>query len=196
VSEQRRNRSVRGSFFAEYVRMIRRRKDVDFGCVLRPEDLPYLSEIIRPDAWYPMETFERLGEAILEKVPGATLDAVRLWGRFSAGEYYAKHPQLVAANDPMESLMRLKVIRSTLFDFPAFDIPMLTVGHALVSVRYHMGHRAEEAACFQTMGFCEAVVSEAGAADVKADFRERAWAGDDGTVIELEWSSGPASRRH
>jgi hypothetical protein len=38
------------------------------------------------------------------------------------------------------------------------------------------------------MGFCEAVVSEAGAADVTADFRERAWAGDDATIIELEWS--------
>jgi hypothetical protein len=75
-----------------------------------------------------------------------------------------------------------------MFEFHSFYIPKLTVGHALVSVRYHMGHRAEEAACFQTMGFCEAVVSEAGAADVTADFRERAWAGDDATIIELEGS--------
>jgi hypothetical protein len=182
------SRSVRGSFFSEYVRMIRRRKDIDFGCIFRPEDLPYLNEIIAPEAWYPMTTFERLGEAILAKVPGATLEAVRLWGRFSASQYYAQHPQLIAQSDPLESLMRLKVIRSTLFDFPAFDIPMLTDGHALVSVRYHMGQVAEEAACYQTMGFCEAVLSEAGAKDVRACFRERAWEGKDATIIELEWT--------
>ena len=54
-----------------------------------------------------------------------TLEAVESWGRLSAEQYSAAHPDLVAKNDPIESLMRLKVLRGTLFDFPAFDIPML-----------------------------------------------------------------------
>jgi hypothetical protein len=95
----------------------------------------------------------------------------------------------------MESLMRLKVLRSTLFDFPAFDLPMLVDGHAYVSVTYHMGPVAEEAACHQTMGFCEGVLSLAGARNVRADFTERAWQGDSRTLLDLQWDSSGQSNR-
>jgi hypothetical protein len=173
--------------------MIRRRKDVDWERWLLGEDLDYLHHRILPDEWYPMETFERLGIAILSGLGGTTLEAVRFWGRFSASQYTAEHPDLIAHDDPVDSLMRLKVMRSTLFNFPAFDIPMFTESHAHVVVTYHMSARAEEAACHQTMGFCEEVLSLAGATDVSADFRERSWAGDPRTLFSLEWR--PPERR-
>jgi hypothetical protein len=146
-----------------------------------------LNQRIEPDDWYPMETFERFGVAILSELDGVTLDAVRTWGRFSASQYSVEHPDLVAPNDPVESLMRLKVMRSTLFNFPAFDIPMLIESHAHVVVTYHMGAVAEEAACHQTMGFCEEVLSLSGATDVRAIFQERSWTGDPRTLFSLEW---------
>src|SRR4051794_8001247 len=118
-------RSVRGRFFAEYVRMIRRRKDVQWETRLPPEDIAYLKQVIGPDDWYPMETFERFGVAILSELDGANLEAVRFWGRYSATQYSVEYPDLIAPNDPIESLMRLKVMRNTLFNFPAFDITML-----------------------------------------------------------------------
>src|SRR6185369_5437476 len=179
-------RCVRGRFFAEYVRMIRRRKDVDWGRSLAPEDVVYLTERIEPDEWYPMEAFERLGVAILTELEDTTLEAVRTWGRFSAHQYSAQHVELVAPNDPVESLMRLKVMRSTLFDFSAFDIPMLAPSHAHVVIAYHMGPVAEEAACHQTMGFCEEILVLAGATHVEASFCERAWAGQPRTRLSLE----------
>ena len=182
------SRHVRGSFFAEYVRMVRRRKTVDWESVLPPEDLLYVWQQINPDEWYPMETFERLGVAILDHVEGATLDAVRMWGRFSADQLRVTHPGLIVPNQPVESLMRLKVMRSTLFDFPAFDLPMLTEGHAYTAMAYQMAPRAEEAATYQTMGFCEEVLSLSGAGDVKVEFRERAWAGDPRTLLDFEWT--------
>jgi len=182
-------RSVRGSFFAEYVRMIRRRKNVDWETILPPEDLLYVWQQIKPDEWYPMATFERLGIAILDHLEGATLDAVRLWGRFSA-QQFEDDSNMIVPGEPVESLMRLRVVRSTLFDFPAFDIPMLTEGHAYVAMTYHMSPRAEEAACNQTMGFCEGVVSLSGGGNVRAVFKERAWEGDSRTLFDLEWEHG------
>jgi hypothetical protein len=167
--------------------MIRRRKDVAWGRLLASEDLRYLKEHIEPDEWYPMETFERFGLAILSELQGATLDAVRAWGRLSAHQYSAEHPDLVAPNDPIESLMRLKVMRSTFFNFPAFDIPMLAPSHAHVVVTYHMGHIAEEAACYQTMGFCEEILTLADATDVHGIFQERSWKGNSRTLLSLEW---------
>jgi hypothetical protein len=110
---------------------------------------------------------------ILAEVEHVTLDTVRLWGRFSARRFAGDHPELVAPNEPLESLMRLKVLLSTLFDFTAFDIPMLTEGYAELAITYHMGPRADEAACHQTLGFTEEVLSLAGARVVRDVSRER-----------------------
>lgn len=181
-------RSVRGSFYGEYVRMIRRRKNVDWKHVLPTEDIHLVFSHIESEAWYPMASFERLGVAILSHLEGATLEAVRMWGRFSGDQFAAVNPTLIARGDPVESLMRLKVQRSTLFNFPAFDIPTLTDGHALVAITYRMGPVAEEAACYQTMGFCEEVLSLAGATDVEARFLERAWTGQARTLMSLDWN--------
>src|SRR5689334_13191705 len=178
------SRSVRGSFFAEYVRMVRRRKNVDWESILPPEDLIHVWQQVKPNEWYPMATFERLGLAILDHIEGATLDAVRLWGRFSAHQF---DDQLVVRGNPVESLMRLRVMRNTLFDFPAFDVPMLADGHAYLAVTYHMSPRAEEAACTQTLGFCEEILTLSGAQNLVSEFKERAFQGDERTLIDLQW---------
>ena len=170
--------------------MLRRNKDVDWSQILEPEDLPYLLRRVEPDNWYPMATFERFGVAILTHIDGASLDAVRLWGRFSVSEFVQTHPGLIAADHPVESLMRLKVLRATLFDFPAFTLPMLVEGHAYVDIRYEMGPVAEEAACNQTMGFCEGVLSLSGATNVDARFTARSWLGGaHKTRVELTWDT-------
>lgn len=167
--------------------MIRRRKDVDWTRFLGPADLEFLHQQIEAEGWYPMAAFERLGNAILAGIESATLDAVRMWGHLSVTSVVTTHPTLIAQGDPMESLMRLKVMRASLFDFPAFDIPMLSNGHAHVLVNYRMGASAEEAACFQTLGFCEGVVSLAGGTGITGQFRERSWRGDATTLIDLQW---------
>jgi hypothetical protein len=167
--------------------MIRRRKDVDWLHTLRVEDLALVQQRIALEAWYPMSSFERLGLAILANFGGAGLDAVRMWGQFSAQQFAREHLTLVAADDPVETLMRLKVQRATLFDFPAFDIPTLIDGHATVSIAYGMAPSAEEAACHQTMGFCEGVLSLAGARTIQAALTDRSWLGAAQTTLVLDW---------
>jgi hypothetical protein len=181
-------RHVRGSFFVEYVRMIRRRKDVDWTRALTKGDLALVQQRIDPNAWYPMQTFERLGLAILANFEGAGLDAVRLWGTFSAQQFAADHPSLIAQHDPVETLMRLKVQRATLFDFPAFDIPTLIDGQAVLAVGYGMRKVAEEAACHQTLGFCEGVLSLVEAHNIKGALTERSWLGAPQTHLLLSWT--------
>jgi hypothetical protein len=167
--------------------MIRRRKDVDWMGTLKVDDLALVQQRIDHLAWYPMSSFERLGLAILANFQGAGLDAVRMWGHFSAHQFAREHTTLVAAGDPVETLMRLKVQRATLFDFPAFDIPTLTEGHAVVSATYGMGAVAEEAACYQTLGFCEGVLAIAGASNVQGAIGERSWQGAPHTTLVLDW---------
>jgi hypothetical protein len=189
--------------FADYVRMIRGRKDVDWTKHLLVEDLQYVAKKIEPNAWYPMTTFERLGNAILAEVAGGQLEAVRLWGRFSVDQLRAATPQLVSDGDPAETLMRFRVLRATYFDFEALQVPVLNDEQAEIVIGYHMGETAEEAASYQTMGFFERLLEVAGASSVFAQFAQRAWAGDERTLLEVSWQMGgsinprepPSSRR-
>lgn len=182
-------RNVKGVLFADYVRMIRSHKNVDWAKLLPREDLFYLRTPIEPLEWYPMETFERFGNAILTEIAGGDLEAVRMWGRLSVDQLHEASPMLVAAGDPVETMMRFRVERATYFDFEALEIPTLVEDHAHVVIHYHMGDRAEEAASFQTMGFFERLLVVAGASSVSARFAERSWAGDPRTVLALQWSA-------
>ncbi len=180
-------RNVRGVLFADYVRMIRANKNVDWARRLTAEDLPYLEQRIDSDAWYPMAAFERLGDAILAEIAGGRVEAARPWGKLSVDALCAAHPSLLAPGDPVETLYRFGVLRSTFFDFDALEVLGCSEGRADVVIRFHMGDPAEEAASHQTVGFFERLLEIAGAKDVKADFAERAWAGDPRTLLELRW---------
>lgn len=169
--------------------MIRSQKHIAWEKELPPDDVRFLSQTIEPERWYPMETFERFGNAILRHNAGSSVDAVRLWGRLSVDALCQANPNLLAPGDPIETLNRFRVLRATYFDFDALEVPILIEGHAQLVIRYHMGTEAEEAASFQTIGFFEELLAHAGAREVVAAFQQRSWAGDPQTVIDLTWSA-------
>lgn len=181
-------RHVKGSLFVDYVRMLRSHKDVNWSRYLQPVDVEYLHIRILPDGWYPMETFSRFGLAILDNIAGGDPFLARGWGRMSADQLADAHgAQLVVAGDPRESLMRLLVLRNTLFDFDALAIPQLTDRHASVHVSYQMAARAEQAACFQTIGFFGRLAELAGGKGVVTQLKSRAWEGDPITEFTVDW---------
>ena len=181
------DRHVRGILFADYVRMIRAYKRTEWTRHFDPLDLAILHTQIDPAAWYPMGAFERFGNAILAEIARGDVQAVRIWGQLSVDALRAANPALVVDGDPIETLMRFRVLRATYFDFEALEIPMLLDGEAQVVIHYYMGPTAEEAASFQTMGFFERLLDLAGATAVQAAFRERSWAGSARTVLDLAW---------
>jgi hypothetical protein len=181
-------RNVKGVLFADYVRMIRAHKDVDWAVLLPREDMFYLRTKVEPLDWYPMETFERFGNAILREIGSDDLDAVRIWGSMSVDQLAAATPALVAEGDPVETMMRFRVQRATYFDFEALEIPTLTEDHADIVIHYFMGRVAEEAASHQTRGFFERLLERAGAKDIASRFTERSWTGDPRTLLSLTWS--------
>jgi hypothetical protein len=178
---------VKGSLFADYVRMIRSQKGYDWSADLAPEDLIYLSTRIQPNDWYPMATFERMGNGILRHIAHGNLDTVRMWGRFQVDQLRILYPTLVAEGDPIETLTRFRVLRATFFDFEALEVPLLHEDEAKIVIRYQMGNLAEEAASFQTMGFFERLLEVAGATKIHAQFEQRSWAGDSRTLLALHW---------
>jgi hypothetical protein len=184
-----RARHVRGVLFLDYVRMLRSQRGVDWAAQLEPADAEYLTRRIDRDAWYPMATFERLGNQILRVVTRGELYPVQLWGRYSAAPLCASHPLLLALGDPVETINRFRVLRETFFDFVAVEIAMLHDDAAYVDVGYHMGMPAEAAAAHQTLGFFEGLLHLAGARDIDGELLSRAWVGEPRTRLALRWRS-------
>lgn len=182
-------RHVKGVLFLDYVRMLRSHKGIDWVRHLPPEDHPWLEERIDPSGWYPMAAFERIGELILTHVARGDLQAVRQWGRLSVDLLRAVTPALVEPGDPIETLNRFRVLRTTYFDFDALAVPMLHDGDAQIVIGYYMQPIAEEAAAFQTMGFFERLLETADAGPVEASFASRAWIGEARTLLVLRWRS-------
>lgn len=180
-------RHVKGVLFLDYVRMLRSHKGVDWSHHLPVADQAFLSERIVPDGWYPMTAFERFGELILRFVARGDLEAVRMWGRLSVDLLRAATPMLVEAGDPIETLNRFRVLRSTYFDFDALAVPMLHDGEASIVIGYGMQPVAEEAAAVQTQGFFERLLEAAGAHDLEAGFAQRSWRGEAQTLLRLRW---------
>lgn len=184
-------RQVRGLLFLDYVRMLRAQKTARVAELLTTEDLAYLATKIEPNAWYPMDSFERLGNAILALVANNDMFAVQLWGRYSASVLHKANPLLLEPNAPEETLHRFRVFRQTFFDFDALGVPLMHDGEAHIEVRYHMGLPAEEAATHQTMGFFEGLLELAGATDVRSKLAEKSWAGAPRTLIVIRWAAPP-----
>ena len=180
-------RQVRGILYLDYVRMIKAHKSVDWSKHLPAEDLRYISDRVDPNGWYPMASFERMGDAILEHIAGGQLNAVHHWGRLSATMLHIAHPMLLEKGDPVETLRRFRVQRATYFDFEALEVPMLHDGEAQLVIHYYMGMPAEEAAAVQTQGFFEGLLVLAGARNVRSKLSEKSWAGSPRTLLELRW---------
>ena len=180
-------RHVKGTLFVDFVRMLRSRRDVDWTRSLAQGDLHYLQSTIEPESWYPLEVFERFGVAILDEIAKGDLFIVRSWGRLHAEYLASTKADLLVKGDTRESLMRFHVVRRSLFDFDAVSIPELSDANARVFVHYGMRNRAEEAAAHQTLGFFGRLVELTGAGSVRAGFEQRAWEGDEKTILTLEW---------
>jgi len=181
-------KKVKGVLFADYVRMLKSRKDVDWKKHLWPEDLVFLNQRIVDSDWYPFDTFERMGLAILEKLAQGNMDMVRQWGHRSLNNLSSTYDSLVCDDDPRESLMRFHVLRGSFFNFNAIDIHIISGDYAKLEIKYGMSRAAEEAATWQALGLLERLLELAGAIDVKHSFLSKSWEGAPSTLLKLNWS--------
>jgi hypothetical protein len=180
-------RHVKGVLFVDYVRMLRACKGVDWRALLEPEDTAFLAQRIDHAAWYPMASFEHMGNAIFATVAQGNLAHVKMWGQRQAQQLRQEDPKLLAADDPVETLNRFHVLRQTFFDFDALEVLFAHDDEAQIVIRYYMGMPAEECASVQTMGFFEGLLALAGATEVQGRLAHRSWQGDANTRLDLAW---------
>ncbi len=167
--------------------MLRVCKDVDWSKHLTERDLAFLSQRIEPMGWYPMETFERMGLAILAELTHGALEPVRAWGRASIDGLCVAHPALLSPGKPRDSLARFHAMRRNFFDFTGIDIVELGDTEARAEVAYFMSPKAEEAATWQTLGFFDRLLELSGGRDCEVVCATKSWTGSPKTTVNLRW---------
>ncbi len=185
---------VRGVLFLDYVRMVKRQRATT-SAQLRDADRRYLDDQIEPVSWYPMDTFERLGLAILECFAGDVTEPIRMFGRYQIGGILKQFPELLVPNHPRDTLMRFRVLMTSFFNFPALDVLSIDDTSAEVTIRYTMCADAERAASWQTLGFFESLLALSGAAHNHCEFVARSWETPGRiTRMRLRWVDAPRRR--
>jgi len=183
------DKKVQGTFFLDYIRMIKSRKDVAWSKYLTPSDQSFLQQKIVKSEYYPMDAFERMGIGILKEIAQGNMELVRTWGRLQADELAKLHPEIVSEGDPRESLIRFQVVRNSYFNFDAINILIFFRNYAKLEIAYHMSPLAEEAASWQALGYFERLLELSGATYLQPRFTSKLWAGDSNTILEVNWSN-------
>lgn len=138
------------------------------------------------DAWYPMEAFEQLGLAIRKAIVGDDMQEVRRFGREQMEPTFGFVPELIAS-EPREALMRFQVFLAQFFDFRVMWLEEITDESAVLGIHWGMSEAAEEAACYQALGFVEALVRKAGATHLEAEFLDRGWLAGARSLLHVQW---------
>jgi CheY-like chemotaxis protein len=188
-------RHVKGILFKDYIRMIKRYPEIEWGKHLTPGDMEILNRLILPSQWYPLETYQRCGSAVYHEIAGGDPEMARSWGRASMDDLVELyHNNLVEEGDPLETLEKFKGINSRFFDFEGFDLTVSGEDQAYIIVDPEFGELEIEAYSYQMMGSFERLIQLAGAVNIKAEFRNKAWEGDGKTVIDISWEvAGPGT---
>ncbi len=178
---------MRGSFFADYVRTLRRNRDANWKRFLKPDDAELVAGQIAPGGWYPMDVFERLGTAILYSVADFSFTVPYAWGRVSAGQITSIHEGLIEPGDPGGAFLRLHGLRGVFFNFDPVIVTSCTDDEARIEIDYQMRDIPEAAACYQAQGFYEGIVGLCGCRVTASKIIKRRWEGHDNTVITISW---------
>ncbi len=173
---------VRGVLFIDYVRMLRRLGAPE-SPHLGPSERGFFGQRLEPMAWYPMESFERMGLALLQLLVGTETDAIRLWGRSMIGGMLAQFPRLKREGGPREAVLEAQGLMKELFDFDGVVVQPPGDERVQVRVVYGMSPQAEDAAVWQTLGFFEELITQHGGHSVKATREPEGFS--------LSWSAAP-----
>jgi hypothetical protein len=183
---------VKGTLFVDYVRMIKSRRDIDWGKYLNDEDMNFLDQPLLPSSWYPYDTFERFGLAIFHEIAGGKMEMVRLWGKMSTDLLLKIYKKMLEAGDPARSARNLSVALKVLFDFPGMELETQSPTSLLLKVRFSQNAVAAEAQAYQALGYTERLLDLAGAEQIQHTFVKRIWRGDPETLIKMNWEVGSA----
>lgn len=113
---------VKGSVLVDMVKVVRQFKDPPWGQYLKPEDQELIQAMVIPTAWYPIESYMRIGMAVFKLIARGDPQAVIAFGRSGMDEMlegpYRFH---LERRDPFAAMQKFLDLRKSLFNFSRME---------------------------------------------------------------------------
>lgn len=178
---------VKGILLLDYVRTIKRSKDIDWDKYLIAEDREIMDQMILASQWYSFATYQRMGVAIFNEIAKSNLELVRLFGKSIMDQFNETYRNLAADNDPAKTIKTFDIIYSRFFDFKAVQIEPGPGNLLQVTMEKDFGDREVEGYSHQMMGVFERLLEISGAENIQRKIPKKIWAGDPVTVFTFSW---------
>ena len=180
-------RHVKGTLCADYVKIIKKSKDVDWDKYLEPEDKILLEETILPSQWYSMQTFMRMGLAVFKEIVGSNLETVHGGGRVFMNELVKTYKNLVVVGDPLRSMEKFKIMRSRFFDFECMEVKVIDNNTAELHLNLGFGKEGDKAYTHHMVGAFERLLEMCESKEIQTKIIQKSWEGSSKSVVELKW---------
>ena len=112
---------VKGSMLLDFVKVIRRNRELDWDKYLTIGDREMMEEMIIPSKWYPVDVFRRAAMAVYELIGQGKPESARAWGRESVERIPEElYQSFFAKNDPKRAVRNWVNVNTRVFDFLRF----------------------------------------------------------------------------
>ena len=183
-------RSLKGTVILDLVKIIRALKDLPWDEYLQPEDWEIINSMALPTAWYPIESYMRMGLAVFKLAAGGSEEAVRQFGRQAMqGLFNGPYRPFLDKGDPHQAVGKFIELRRSLFNFSRMEAEKVSENSLRMTIS-ELGDLKEGVEVFALLAqvHLEEIAAMNGAREVRSasrvDFKE------DGPVLtfDLEWS--------
>lgn len=108
------DRMVKGSIVLDFVKMVKKYKNLDWNKYLKPEDWEIINTIVLPSKWYPIDFYKRCSMAAFQLISKGDLEGARSNGRLMARHLFeTTYKSLGALTDPMLALQKFVQMYAT-----------------------------------------------------------------------------------
>ena len=108
---------VKGIAILEFVKLVRREKNINWEKHLKPEDMEIVYSTVRPINWYPGDTYWRLHRAATIEVGKFNNQTSLFFGRVVAQSYIELYKHIMIKGDPAASLQGFINVWNMFYDF-------------------------------------------------------------------------------
>jgi hypothetical protein len=188
MSEQK----AKGTMLLDFVKMIRKNRQLNWNQYLKPEDWSIVNSKILPGVWYPADVFTRCSMATFHLMGKDRLETARRNGQIIAGHMFeSTYKSLLQNKDPEKGLNQFVLIFGSLFNFTLLKVESLEPGHARFCHIYAFEEKTtifnKRAFAYQLMGFLETVAAMTGGKKIKAAVVSKEWEGAPETIFDITW---------
>ena len=180
-------RSVKGSVIIDYLKIIRANPDLPWSDHLLPGDLEQLGQMILPASWYPVDLFQRMGQAIFKLVSKENYQVVRSFGRALADRLNAENPSLVVPGKGLDTVKKYLAIQGRLYSFEVFKLGELDPGRMVIHIQTSPEDKEDRLLVEAVSGTILRLIELAGGKNAEIKILKASWKGDDRISLEIAW---------